>query len=184
VEYQEPPNPSVGGYPKFINEGLNKAWLPLWLQEAGYNTYYTGKLFNAHNVTNYNTPFPSGFTESSFLLDPFTYNYLNSTFQTNEDPPVSHEGEYTTDVVANKSYRFIDNAIADTRPFFLTIAGVAPHSNVDFAPGFSHDNITSDTLIISPPIPADRHKDLFKDAVVPRTPHFNPDKVRLLLDSN
>ena len=35
----------LGGYPKFISEGFNDAYLPVWLQEAGYNTYYTGKLF-------------------------------------------------------------------------------------------------------------------------------------------
>ena len=34
-----------GGYPKFVSQGFNDAYLPIWLQEAGYNTYYTGKLF-------------------------------------------------------------------------------------------------------------------------------------------
>lgn len=51
-----------GGYPKFISQGLNDNYLPVWLQEAGYTTYYTGKLFNVHTVDNYNTPFPAGFT--------------------------------------------------------------------------------------------------------------------------
>lgn len=51
-----------GGYPKFISQGLNDNYLPVWLQEAGYNTYYTGKLFNVHTVDNYNAPFPAGFT--------------------------------------------------------------------------------------------------------------------------
>ena len=36
----------------------------MWLQAAGYNTYYTGKLFNTHNVENYDKPFPNGFTGS------------------------------------------------------------------------------------------------------------------------
>jgi hypothetical protein len=34
----------------------------VWLQEAGYNTYYTGKLFNVHSVTNYDSPYPAGWT--------------------------------------------------------------------------------------------------------------------------
>jgi len=53
-----------GGYPKFIARGYNDAYLPVWLQEAGYNTYYTGKLFNAHHVDNYDAPFPKGWNGS------------------------------------------------------------------------------------------------------------------------
>lgn len=50
-----------GGYPKFIDQGWNEKWLPLWLQNEGYQNYYVGKLMNAHNTTNYNSPYPSGF---------------------------------------------------------------------------------------------------------------------------
>lgn len=57
-------NPPYGGYPKFVSQGFNSAYLPVWLQEGGYNVYYTGKLFNAHNVDNYDSPFPAGFTSS------------------------------------------------------------------------------------------------------------------------
>lgn len=160
-----------------MSQGFNEAWLPVWLQNAGYNTYYTGKLFNAHTVSNYDSPYPAGFTESSFLLDPFTYQYKNSTFQTNKEPPVSHVGEYSTDVLAEKSYGFLDAAIADDKPFFLTIASNAPHSNVAFKAEFFDGNITEGTLITSPPIPAERHRHLFKNATVPRTPNFNPDEV-------
>jgi arylsulfatase A-like enzyme len=49
-----------GGYPKFVQEGHNENYLPVWLQQAGYNTYYTGKFLNAHSPTNYNKPFPEG----------------------------------------------------------------------------------------------------------------------------
>lgn len=65
-------NPPYGGYPKFVSRGFNEDWLPLWLQNEGYNTYYTGKLFNAHTVFNYDQPHVSGFNSSDFLLDPYT----------------------------------------------------------------------------------------------------------------
>lgn len=55
-------NPPYGGYPKFVAQGYNENYLPVWLQQAGYNTYYTGKLFNAHTIENYDSPFPGGFT--------------------------------------------------------------------------------------------------------------------------
>ncbi|RSM02088.1 hypothetical protein CEP52_008241 [Fusarium oligoseptatum] len=42
-----------GGYPKIVREGINDNYLPHWLQAAGYNTYYSGKLWNHHTVENY-----------------------------------------------------------------------------------------------------------------------------------
>uniref|UniRef100_L2FFP9 Arylsulfatase n=1 Tax=Colletotrichum fructicola (strain Nara gc5) TaxID=1213859 RepID=L2FFP9_COLFN len=122
--------PPYGGYPKFVAEGHNENYLPKLLQDVGYDTYYTGKLFNAHTVDNYHSPHAAGWTGSDFLLDPFTYSYLNATFQRNQDPPVSHEGEYSTDVLACKALDFLDDAVAASKPFFLGIAPVAPHSNV------------------------------------------------------
>lgn len=62
--------PPYGGYPKFVREGLNDKWLPVYLQELGYNSYYTGKLFNSHTVDNYDDPPVKGFNASDFLLDP------------------------------------------------------------------------------------------------------------------
>ncbi|KAK3320357.1 alkaline-phosphatase-like protein [Cercophora scortea] len=178
-------SPPHGGYPKFIRQGLNDAYLPVWLQEAGYNTYYTGKLFNAHDVQNYKAPYAKGWTGSDFLLDPFTYDYLNSTYQRNQDRPVRHEGEYTGDLLAEKAYGFLDDAVKEDEPFFLGIAPVAPHSNVhfDLLSGDITEPITDPGQIefevqFSPPIPAKRHEQLFKDVKVPRTPHFNPDQAQ------
>ena len=54
----------IGGYPKFVREGLNENYLPIWLQSEGYNTYYAGKLFNAHTVENYNSPHVAGWNGS------------------------------------------------------------------------------------------------------------------------
>ncbi|KAI0426278.1 arylsulfatase-like protein [Xylaria sp. FL1042] len=168
--------PPHGGYPKFINQGLNDKYLPVWLQDAGYNTYYTGKLFNAHSVDTYNSPFAAGWTGSDFLLDPFTYWYMNSTYQRNKDPPVSYENQHSVDVLATKALGFLDEAYAARKPFFLGIAPVAPHADIQ-SPAFkhgSHSNITD--VRFSPPIPAQRHAHLFQGAKVPRTSNFNPDK--------
>ncbi|KAF2727600.1 arylsulfatase-like protein [Polyplosphaeria fusca] len=167
-------NPPYGGYPKFISQGLNENFLPIWLQEAGYNTYYTGKLFNAHTIENYNSPHVKGFTGSDFLLDPFTYQYLNSSYQRNKEPPVRYEGRHTLEILAEKAYGFLDDAAKQDSPFFLAIAPVAPHSNVAL------DNLQGPIEKIvanfSPPIPLERHRHMFKDVKVPRTENFNPHK--------
>ncbi|OAP61898.1 hypothetical protein AYL99_04101 [Fonsecaea erecta] len=159
-------HPPWGGYPKFVSQGFNDAYLPIWLQEAGYDTYYVGKLFNAQSTSNYDKPHAAGWTGSDFLLDPYTYEYYNATFQRNKDHPVSYQGEYSTDVIAKKAFGFLSDALRADRPFFLTIAPTAPHSNVHF---------NKDTAEQSMARPAQRHSYLFPDARVPRTPNFNPD---------
>lgn len=156
---------------------MNENWLPLWLGEAGYNTYYTGKLFNQHTVWNYDNPYPSGFTGSDFLLDPYTYEYLNSSYQRNQDTPVSHEGEYSTDVLASKAYGFLDDAAESDKPFFLVVAPNAPHSNVALKTVLPGDPPLSPEFEFGAPVSADRHRHLFKDVKIPRTPHFNPEHV-------
>ncbi|KAL5316375.1 hypothetical protein ACEPPN_015420 [Leptodophora sp. 'Broadleaf-Isolate-01'] len=163
--------PPYGGYPKFISQGLNDNYLPVWLQQAGYNTYYVGKLFNSHSTENYNQPFPAGFTGSEFLLDPYTYQYYNPGFQRNKDPPVVYPGNYSTDLVAQKAFGFLDDAVNSGSPFFLAIAPIAPHANVNVT---FNANGTS-TVLTSGPMPAIKYQSLFPDAVVPRTKNFNPD---------
>ena len=131
----------------------------MWLQNQGYNTYYTGKLLNAHTVDNYNAPHAAGWNGSvsilvdpvtlqlifsqDFLLDPFTYSYLNSTYQRNKNPPVSYEGFNTADVLAGKALGFLDDAASSAAPFFLGIAPVAPHCNV--WENTTTDGVTSST---------------------------------------
>ncbi|KAK4499656.1 hypothetical protein PRZ48_010174 [Zasmidium cellare] len=158
-------HPPYGGYPKFVEGGFNENWLPVWLQQLGYNTYYTGKLFNAHTVNNYDDPPVNGFNGSDFLLDPYTYEYFNPHMTRNGAQPVSYKGKYSPDVVANKAYGFLDDASKDPdRPFFIGIAPIAPHSNMRSVPSLERGT----------PFYAERHAHLFKEEKIPRTKNFNP----------
>ncbi|KAM0353013.1 hypothetical protein ACHAPU_001899 [Fusarium lateritium] len=160
-------NPPYGGYPKFVSQGLNSKYLPVWLQEAGYETYYTGKLFNSHTINNYNAPFPSGWTGTNFLLDPGTYDYLNPIYQRNQEAPVHHKGEHTSDLIAKYARELLEQAIDSENPFFVTIAPIAPHSNINA------ERPPGSPMTI--PIPNERHSHLFEGVKVPRTGNFNPD---------
>jgi arylsulfatase A-like enzyme len=108
--------------------------------------------------------------------------YLNATYQRNHDPPVSYEGQHTVDVLKNKALGFLEEAASHDEPFFLGIAPIAPHSNVLatglelLPPDENAPVLPSPAGLVGPPIPADRHKHLFPDAVVPRTTNFNPEK--------
>ncbi|RMJ20911.1 Arylsulfatase, partial [Aspergillus sp. HF37] len=162
-------DPPWGGYPKFVSQGFNDDWFPIWMQNAGYNTYYTGKVMNSHSVDTYNDPFMKGFNGSDFLLDPYTYSYYNSTYQRNHEPPKSYEGQHTTEVITEKGLGFLNDALKSDRPFFLTVAPIAPHANID-----SSQLAGPGGVIMSPPIPVPGYRDLFQDAKIPRTPNFNP----------
>ncbi|CAK7216858.1 hypothetical protein SEUCBS140593_003005 [Sporothrix eucalyptigena] len=153
-----------GGYPKWVSEGHNDNYLPVWLQALGYDTYYVGKLFNQHDVDNYDEEPAKGWTQSDFLLDPYTYQYENAHFSRNGGKPVSYKGQYSPDVTTEKMHEFLDMALDKEEPFFLGVAPIAPHANMIPAP-----------LEATPPVYAKRHAHLFKDYKIPRTDNFNPD---------
>ena len=62
-------SPPYGGWPKVQDAGLWNKYLPVWLNEKGYNTYYSGKLYNAQSTTNWNREgkYLTGLTESVSL---------------------------------------------------------------------------------------------------------------------
>ena len=154
-----------GGYPKFINEGWNDKYLPVWLQNAGYNTFYTGKLMNGHAEETYNKPYAKGWNSTNFFLDPNTYIYYNVTTQQDQDPPKHRPGEYSTDIAARTTLKWLDEAAWQESPFFIGVAPISPHAEV----------IRDPEMAFYPPVPAHRHKNMFSGLKVPRTPNFNPD---------
>ncbi|KAI9933117.1 hypothetical protein MW887_007588 [Aspergillus wentii] len=160
-------SPPYGGYPQVVKEGWNDNYLPLWMQDAGYNTYYVGKLWNYQNVDNYDSPPPRGFNGSEFTLDPYTYQYYNGMMTRNGAEPVSYKGQYITDVMEEKAHGFLDEAISHSdRPWMLTVAPIAPHSNGSLDP-------STNIFYQSQPEYAARHAGLFKDYYIPRDESFN-----------
>lgn len=152
-------------YPKFITEGWNNDYLPVWLQEAGYNTFYTGKLMNGHSIDTYDNPYAKGWNRTNFFLDPNTYVYYNVTTQMDQQSPHENLGDYSTDIAAHTTLAFMDEARYQDSPFFIGVAPIAPHAEVIRDP---------DRIAFYPPVPAHRHKHMFPNLKVPRTPNFNP----------
>ncbi|KAJ5581437.1 hypothetical protein N7535_000057 [Penicillium sp. DV-2018c] len=159
-------DPPYGGYPKVVSAGWNDNYLPLWMQEAGYNTYYVGKMWNAHTEENYNNPYIRGFNGSDFLLDPYTYRYWFARMTRNGASPAKYDGQYSTDVISAKAEDFIDEAVKHDQPWMLTVAPIAPHSNGSYDP-------TRNAEWFGEPEFALRHAELFKDIQVPRDKSFN-----------
>lgn len=86
---------------------------------------------------------------------------------------MSYEGQHTTEVITQKALGFLEDGLTGDKPFFLVVAPIAPHSNVDASSLGGHHAPT----VMTEPIPLDRHKNLFSDIKVPRTESFNPDEV-------
>lgn len=76
----------------FNQQGYVGQTLPDFLQQAGYNTYYTGKFMNDHTEKNCESLPVSGYVRivylsgesptdaqnsSDILVDPYTYDYWN-----------------------------------------------------------------------------------------------------------
>jgi N-acetylglucosamine-6-sulfatase len=53
-----------GGWDRVIQRGYNDDYLPIWLQQAGYNTYYTGKLYNGMNKEHVEKTLVKGWTQA------------------------------------------------------------------------------------------------------------------------
>ncbi|KAI9483817.1 MAG: alkaline-phosphatase-like protein [Benjaminiella poitrasii] len=159
-------SPPYGGYDRFNTLKLGEDYLPIWLQKAGYNTNYIGKLMNGYAVNNYNNPAPLGFDYQDQLVDPYTYIYNTAVFSTNGKPPVYYKDAYQTDIIHSKTRVILKRIQNQDDPFFLWVAPTAPHGQ--FIINSDH------TIETQPPVPAARHANLFKDVKIPRKPHFNP----------
>ena len=113
--------PPYGGWPKFLDQGLNENYLPVWINEAGISTYYVGKFMNAYDTGNFDDPCPNGWTDSSFLVDPHTYNYFHSRW-TNNGAIKAFHNVHTTSVTQKKALSFIDAAANAGEQFFMMVA--------------------------------------------------------------
>ncbi|KAJ9115955.1 hypothetical protein QFC22_005098 [Naganishia vaughanmartiniae] len=155
-----------GGWDTFESYGYNGKWLPSWLQEAGYQTYYTGKLMNGNNIMNAVTRPTAGFNGSDIFLDPYTYSYINTSISHNGGPPIKNT-TYSTDIVRDIGLGYIDAAVQSDQPFFIGLAPIGPHSQSLPAPPLPYR--------FFPPVSAPRHATLFNNTLAPRGNSFNPD---------
>ncbi|KAK3716550.1 hypothetical protein LTR37_006446 [Vermiconidia calcicola] len=158
--------PPFGGWPKFVNEGHNSNYLPVWMKSKGINTYYAGKLMNGYSGKGFNNPHPKGWTQSSFLVDPWTYNYHQSHWTNGPNGKVkNYPGVHTTNVLQGKAMKMLDHAAKGAKSgeqFFMMLAPVAPHTE-----------IAGEGKV--PPAPPG-WKGKFLGRKAPRRANFNPDK--------
>ena len=159
VESNRPPS---GGYGK-----LDKAnTLPVWLQRRGYATAHIGKFLNGYGQA---AGVPPGWTEWYGSIDPSTYTMWgytlneNGTFRTYGSPAVEDPALYQTDVYRRKAEDFIKRRSGPGKPFYLSVAFLAPHSEARLGRPAGGPSLR----------PAPRHKGRFANKPLPRPRSFN-----------
>jgi arylsulfatase A-like enzyme len=139
------------GFARFYRLKEEEDALPVWLNQAGYQTALIGKYLNNYPINAGRNYVPPGWSNwHAFQYgDHFYYDYtMNENGELIEYQ--NDESDYSTDVIKQKSLQFID--AAQGSPFFLLISVYAPHG---------------------PAIAATRHADLFHDLEYPQSPSFN-----------
>ncbi len=149
-----------GGYRRLNHKNT----LPVWLRDAGYQTAHVGKYLNGYR----GPEVPAGWSRWFGLSDPHTY--LMYGYKVIADGKKISFGqspaEYQTDVLAARAEAmlrgFADNRVRNGRPFFLSVAPVAPHTERSDEEGKG-----------TPPRPAPRHEGRFADEPMPDNPSFD-----------
>jgi arylsulfatase A-like enzyme len=155
--------PPSGGYAKLDHSNT----LPVWLQDAGYYTAHLGKYLNGYGRTN-PTEIPPGYDEWHGSVDPSTYRFYGYTLNEN-GRLVTFERRYQTDLYAEKAARIIGRRAPLAKPFYLSVAFLAPHSGGPREP--------DDPVGQATPVPAPRHRNDFASEPLPRPPGFNEQNV-------
>jgi N-acetylglucosamine-6-sulfatase len=154
----------TGGYDKLAPTHANS--LPAWLQQAGYHTVHVGKYLNGYGRTN-PTAVPAGWTEWYGSTDPSTYQFYNYRLNENGRLVVYGTGaaNYQADVYNRKAGELVRRLAAQPKPFFLSVAFLAPHS------GGPRDS--DDPPNLGTPSPAPRHRNAFANQPLPAPPSLN-----------
>jgi len=154
----------TGGYGRFNDYDA----LPVWLQRAGYSTIHIGKYMNGYG-SDRPAIVPPGWSEWYGAVDPATYRMWGYTLNENGKQVTYGEtldenpANYQTDVYRNKALDAIRRNGRSGRPFFLSLAFLAPHHEEAGVRARTGITVRS----------APRHRGRFASLALPQPPGFN-----------
>lgn len=156
--------PPDGGYPALDGSET----LAVWLGEAGYRTAHIGRYLNNYAARQHGgdpNEVPPGWDAWRVPVEDTEFQMYANTL--NENGELKRYGnrprDYQTDLVARKAVRFVRRSSPGDRPFFLSVATLAPHD----------EGILEDIGAPRNPRPAPRHLGRFSDLPLARPPSFN-----------
>jgi arylsulfatase A-like enzyme/L,D-peptidoglycan transpeptidase YkuD (ErfK/YbiS/YcfS/YnhG family) len=119
--------PPDGGYQAL--RPLNSKTLPVWLQNAGYTTTFTGKYLNGYGMGDLEEV-PEGWTDWKGSSDR-VYDFYSQVVNDN-GTLVHRDGDYVADVVQEYTESAIVQGAATRRPFFVWQSNLAPHKGCSY----------------------------------------------------
>ena len=145
-----------GGFAKLDHTNT----LPVWLQQAGYNTALVGKYLNGYKVVD---GIPPGWTEFHAGVN---LSFFNWTLNDNGKLVRygSNSADYQTDVLSAKAVDVIRRRVPESKPLFMWVTYHAPHAG---GPRESDDPRGVGTVNVG------RYKDYFAAEQLPNMPSFN-----------
>ncbi|MGZ5331110.1 MAG: sulfatase family protein [Solirubrobacterales bacterium] len=164
--------PPAGGYSK-----LDKSTtLPVWLRRSGYYTGHIGKFLNGYGNTSPDTEVPPGwsewygalddpdaFTGGTYTMYGYTLNENGAVVHYGSTPDVVDPATYQTDVYAAKAEDFVRRRAPSRKPFFLSVATLASHTEAGAACNCAGNN----------PRAAPRHEGALTSELPLSSPSFN-----------
>ncbi len=93
-----------------MEQRLDRSYLPVWLQDAGYDTYIIGKFLNQYQERARYQPqgyFPRGWSHFEALPHENTYTLNKPCFALNGQRRECYAGQYQTDLIRDKALALI-----------------------------------------------------------------------------
>jgi N-acetylglucosamine-6-sulfatase len=149
-------------------------YLPVWLQDAGYATAHICKFLDGYGTERRTPMRPKGWSEWYGLIDHSTYRMWGYSIFENDrrktyGKVMSRDRKlYQTDVLTNKAAKFIDDRAGGDKPFFLSVAYLAPH----------HESGRTQKLTGQLVRAAPRHRGRYANQPLPRPLNYNEADVR------
>ena len=153
-----------GGYTSF-NEAHT---LPIWLQQAGYNTYFIGKYLNGYGENGTENQIPPGWTSWNASLDPTTYSFENEKF--NQNGNIHTLPGYITDVDSTMSNSLLAQQAHSKKPWYMWVNYVAPHQGGGMEPSDPKLGCTPSGKPFGTTRPAQSDEGTFSGIQLPHTP--------------
>ena len=152
-----------GGYPALIDKGNV---LPVWLQQAGYNTIHLGKFLNNYWKIGNPAEVAPGWNDWQTLINKHDGYY---DYGLSSNGRVVHYGnrpsDYVTSVLERKAISALKEYSPKTAPFYLQFDERAPHVERN------RSGPCGGTGRYAEPAPGDQNR--FRDAELPHIPSFN-----------
>ena len=147
-------------YGPLINKGNT---LPVWLQQAGYETMHVGRYLNFYEPVTTPHEVAPGWDEWRTITGGSDYFDYDMEVDGRTVHYGDEDADYATRVINERAARLVETHAPADEPFFLQVDHIAPHQ----ASGTRSVGCKSSPI----PDPRDRHR--FRDRVLPITPSFN-----------